>query len=112
MAGDYARDRNAVTFERHQCAEQRHMVDERLRAIDGVEDPSVAAIARSLPELLAEHAVSGAFAGEELPDGQLGVAVGEGDWRAVGLQFDRGPRVVERHDDFAGDDRRTPGDFE
>ncbi len=53
-----------------------------------------------------------AFAGEELADGELGAAVRLGDRRAVGLELDRKPGLVQGHDHAASDLCRAAGDFE
>src|SRR6185312_4537301 len=85
MARDHADHWHAVVFERDQGAEQRHVVDERLCPIDGVEDPAVATAAIGLTQFFAEDAVSRALRLEESPDSLLGPPVGYSYRRTVGL---------------------------
>src|SRR3989304_2807911 len=82
VTGDDADDRFAIAFERDERPEERHPVDERFSAVDGVENPAVVAVAGSLSELLAEDAVTGALSFEEGADRLLGVTVGDGHWGA------------------------------
>ncbi len=109
VAGDNTDDGHPTTLERNERPEKRHVVDEGLRTVDGVEDPAVVAVASGFAELLAQHAVAGAFAKQELPDCLLGAAVGGGHRRAIRLEFDSRAVAVERHDDPLRDLRRLQG---
>ncbi len=61
---------------------------ERLGPVDRVDDPAAAGGTRGLGLLLAEHAVVGEPGGDPFPDEALGVPIGGGDRRAVGLAVD------------------------
>ena len=63
-------------------------MDERLGAVDRVENPAEAARARPLGKLLAEDAVVGKRRGDALPQVLFRPAVGHGDRRVVALQLD------------------------
>jgi len=89
----------------------RNVADEVLGAVDGVDDP--AAIARpALAELLAEEAVVGERALEDLHDHLLGLAIGLRDRREVGLDrhVEAAAVILERH--LAGRPRRVGRRFE
>src|SRR6185312_17335868 len=84
MARDHAHDWHAILFQRDQGAKQRHVMDERLRPINGVEDPAVATAAVCFTQFFAEDAVSRALRLEEPTDSLLRPAVGRGYRRTVG----------------------------
>ena len=76
----------------------RNTAHEIAGAVDRVDDPSPRA-RRVADEavLLTEHAVAGPLGEHDPRDGLLGVTVGLGDLRAVGLAIGtEGPALVER----------------
>ena len=62
-------------------------MDERLCAVDGVEDPAESAPARPLGKLLAIDAVLGKRRGDALPQVFFRPAIGRRDRRVVALQL-------------------------
>src|SRR5262249_57471944 len=77
----------ALLLERDQGRPDRDVAHEVLRAVDRIDDPARRGVARAA-ELLAEEAVLGKCSAEDLDDRSLGLAVGLGHRRSVGLEDD------------------------
>ena len=78
----------AGMFHADERAIQRHAVDERLGAVDRVEDPAKAARARPLGKFFAQDGVVGKGRGDAAAEEFFRPAVGGGDRRIVALAFD------------------------
>jgi hypothetical protein len=100
---DDADHRVAAHLESHEHAEERHAGDERLRAVDGVEDPAEVRVPLLQPVLLAEDRVRGERLADDAPQLAFALAVGDGDGRAVFLRLGRHavPEVAQ-HDRARG----------
>ncbi len=103
MACDHADDGVTRALEGDECAEERHMVDERFRPIDGVEEPAVGAGTSRLAVFLTENGMTRAFAREKLADRSFSATIRIGDRCAVRLELDADARFVERHDHVTGE---------
>ncbi len=64
---------------------QRHAVNERLCAVNGIDDPAEGAVARPVGQLLAHHGVVGKGLGNAVADVLFRAAVGDSDRRIVAL---------------------------
>ena len=87
-----------MVLERDQHTPERHAADERLGAVDRIDDPAPAARAARLAELFAEDPVAGERGRQRGPQPLLGPAVGDRNGTAVGFRLDHQPRleVAER----------------
>ena len=83
-----AGDHLPLVLEADERGPVRDVADEAARAVDGVDDPSVAGRARRLAELLAEEAVFGERGGEPLAKRLFGVAVSDRDRALVRFLLD------------------------
>ncbi len=101
----------AVLLEGDQRRPEGNVTDEVLRAVDRVDDPPSLARARAA-EFLAEHPVLRERAAEDLDDHALGLAIGLGHRRVVGLDRDleAAPVILQR--DASGGPRRLDRGFQ
>ena len=105
---DHAHRDLAALLQRDQRRPDGNAPDEVLRPVDRVDDP--AHLARPVPaELLAEDAVRREGAAEDLDDRSLGLAVGPGDRRVVGLERHLDAAVVVLERDVPRGARRVHG---
>jgi pimeloyl-ACP methyl ester carboxylesterase len=86
--GDAHHDR-ARDLEPEEHPEQGNAPDERLRAVDGIDDPAVVRVAARLAQLLAEDRVAWEAGLDETAEELLRLAVGDGDEGLVLLPLDR-----------------------
>ena len=77
-----------VVFDAHQRPVQRDAVDERLGAVDGVEDPAESAGAGPLGQLLAQDGVLGKGLGDAASEVLFGLPIGHRDRRVVCFALD------------------------
>ena len=71
-----------------QRAIQRHAVNERLRAVDRIENPAATARARPVRKFFAQNGVVGKGRRDPLSQQLLGLPVGDGDGRGIRFAFD------------------------
>jgi len=74
---------------------ERHAADERLRAVDRIDDPLIARRARRGPRFLAQECVVVKRSEQVPPKDRLGGTVGLGHRRGIGLRVDHERGVVE-----------------
>ena len=75
-------------FDADEGAEQRNSVDEGFGAVDGVNDPAIAAASGNAWEFFSENGIIGVELLDAVTNEQFGVAVGDGDGGFVGFGFD------------------------
>ena len=100
--------KHAFAFEFHadKRSVERHAVDERLGAVDGIENPAIAAFAFPFGKFLAQNGVVGKGFGDHAPQFRFRQPIGHGDRRIVGLEID-GQIVLAKI--FQRDIARHPG---
>ena len=77
----------SLRFHADQCAVERHAVDERLRAVDRVQNPATTARAGAIRKFFAEDRVVGKRRGNSVSQQLLGLPIGHGHGRRIGLAF-------------------------
>src|SRR6266852_3138459 len=97
-----------VLLEGDEHGPDRDMADEVLGAVDGVDDPP-SRRGPLLAKFFAEEAAVGEGAAQEVADGLLGLAVGLGHRRLVGLDGDLDAAAIVAEGDLAGRPRRFEG---
>ena len=75
-------------FDADEGAEERNSVDKGFGAVDGVNDPAIAAASGNAWELFSQNGVIRVEMLDAVTDEQFGVAVGDGDGGFVGFGFD------------------------
>jgi len=96
-----------LVLEGDQVAVERYPMDERLGAVDGVEDPGTAARSRCVGLLFTDDAVVGMGGPDVFPEQPFGAPVGRGDGCAVVLAVDVEVGVSEVAE---GEGTGIPGD--
>ena len=114
-AGKYATPTTGspIDLERDEHAVERHAADERVGAVDRIDDPAVARVAIVAAEFLADDGVIGKARVDETPQQLFRLAIGDRHRRPIGLALDRDAGLIVRERQTArlprGVDRRSRG---
>ena len=110
--GPNGQDEHAFSFERQHDAPGGDAANKAFGAIDGVDDPAAAAAGFLAGALLAQQAVAGEGLFEPGGEIALGLAVGHGDRREIGLGLHGDVPAVIAESDLAGAAGEVAGHFE